>query len=478
MIRSDVRHEMLRIAGKKVETKSRLEVHFPWDNRLVGSVPRATPELVAEAFRIAHAYKPRLTRYQRQQILLKTAELLVARKEELSRLITLESGLCLKDSLYEVGRAFDVFTFAGQLCLLDDGQTFSCDLTPHGKPRKIFTLRQPLNAISAITPFNHPLNMVAHKIAPAFATNNRVVVKPTELTPLTCLALADVLYEAGLPPEMLSVVTGLPGEFGDAMITDPDIDLVTFTGSVPVGKYIAAKAAYRRVVLELGGNDPLIVMEDADLGKAAELAVAGATKNSGQRCTAVKRILVVEKIADAFAQEVLARAKKIKYGDPKDPDTDLGTVIHEKAAMTFERRVNDAAGKGAALLYGNIRKGALYSPTVVDRVPFDCELVREETFGPVIPMIRVKDIDDAIRVSNSTAYGLSSGVCTQRLDYITRFVSELDVGTVNVWEVPGYRIEMSPFGGIKDSGLGYKEGVWEAMKSFTNVRTYSLPWPG
>jgi acyl-CoA reductase-like NAD-dependent aldehyde dehydrogenase len=246
----------------------------------------------------------------------------------------------------------------------------------------------------------------------------------------------------------------------------------------PVGKYIAAKAGYRRVVLELGGNDPLIVMEDADLGKAAELAVAGATKNSGQRCTAVKRILVVEKIADAYAQEVLARAKKIKYGDPKDPDTDLGTVIHEKAAMTFERRVNDAAGKGAALLYGNIRKGALYSPTVVDRVPFDCELVREETFGPVIPMIRVKDIDDAIRVSNSTAYGLSSGVCTQRLDYITRFVSELDVGTVNVWEVPGYRIEMSPFGGIKDSGLGYKEGVWEAMKSFTNVRTYSLPWPG
>jgi putative phosphonoacetaldehyde dehydrogenase len=320
--------------------------------------------------------------------------------------------------------------------------------------------------------------MVAHKIAPAIATNNRVVVKPTELTPLTCLLLADVLYEAGLPPEMLSVVTGLPGEFGDALITDPDIDLVTFTGSVPVGKYIASKAGYRRVVLELGGNDPLIVMEDADLTKAAELAVAGATKNSGQRCTAVKRILVVEKIADAFAEEVLNRAKAIKYGDPKDPATDLGTVIHERAATTFERRVNDAVAKGATLLYGNIRKGALYSPTVVDKVPFDCELVREETFGPVVPMIRVKDIDDAIRVSNSTAYGLSSGVCTQRLDYITRFVSELDVGTVNVWEVPGYRIEMSPFGGIKDSGLGYKEGVQEAMKSFTNVRTYSLPWPG
>src|SRR5260221_6558705 len=287
----DVRHEMLRIAGKKVETTGRLEVRFPWDNRLVGSVPRATPELVAEAFRIAHAHKPRLTRYQRQQILLKTGELLVARKEELSRIITLESGLCLKDSLYEVGRAFDVFTFAGQLCLLDDGQTFSCDLTPHGKTRKIFTLRQPLNAISAITPFNHPLNMVAHKLAPAFATNNCVVLKPTELTPLTALFLADVLYESGLPPEMLSVITGRPEDIGDELIVNPKIDLVTFTGSVRVGKYIAAKAGYKRLVLELGGNDPLIVLDDADPDKAAEPAGAAATKNSAQPSPAVKRLI-------------------------------------------------------------------------------------------------------------------------------------------------------------------------------------------
>lgn len=474
-----VRHETMRIAGRKVDTPDRIEVFNPYTNEVVGTVPRGTHEHAREAFRIAAAYKPKLTRYERQKILMTTAEKLAARREEIAALITAESGLCKKDSLYEVGRAYDVFSLAGQLAIKDDGEIFSCDITPHGKARRIYTTRQPLlGVISAITPFNHPLNMVAHKVAPAIATNNRVVLKPTELTPLTALLLADVLYEAGLPPEMLSVVTGLPADIGDEMITNEHIDLITFTGSVPVGKYIAAKAGYRRMVLELGGNDPLIVMEDADPDKAAELAVAGATKNSGQRCTAVKRILVVESVADAFAEEVLARAKKIKYGDPKDPNTDLGTVIHERAAMTFERRVNDAVAKGAKLLYGNIRKGALYSPTVVDRVPFDCELVREETFGPVIPMIRVRDIDDAIRVSNSTAYGLSSGVCTQRLDYITRFVSELDVGTVNVWEVPGYRIEMSPFGGIKDSGLGYKEGVWEAMKSFTNVRTYSLPWPG
>jgi putative phosphonoacetaldehyde dehydrogenase len=320
--------------------------------------------------------------------------------------------------------------------------------------------------------------MPAHKIAPAIATNNRVVLKPTELTPLTALALADILYEAGLPPEMLSVVTGLPGPFTDELIVNPMIDLITFTGSVPVGKLIAARAGYKRTVLELGGNDPLIVLEDADLDKAAELAVTGATRNSGQRCTAVKRILAMESIAGDFAERVVAKAKILRAGNPRDPMTDIGTVINERSAILFQERVQDAVGKGAVLLHGNDRQGAVFPPTVVDKVPFDCDLVREETFGPAIPIIRCRDVDDAIRIANSTAFGLSSGVCTNRLDLITRFVNELNVGTVNIWEVPGYRIEMSPFGGIKDSGNGYKEGVVEAMKSFTNIRTYSLPWPG
>jgi putative phosphonoacetaldehyde dehydrogenase len=473
-----VRHETMRIAGRKVDTADRVEVFNPYTNEVIGTIPRGTHEHAREAFRIAAAYKPKLTRYERQKILMTTAEKLTARREEIAALITAESGLCKKDSLYEVGRAYDVFSLSGQLAIKDDGEIFSCDITPHGKARRIYTTRQPLlGVISAITPFNHPLNMVAHKLAPAIATNNRVVLKPTELTPLTALLLADVLYEAGLPPEMLSVVTGLPADIGDEMIVNEHIDLITFTGSVAVGKYIAAKAGYRRMVLELGGNDPLIVMEDADPDKAAELAVAGATKNSGQRCTAVKRIIVVDKVADAFVAAVLAKAKKLKAGNPEDPDVDVGTVITEGAAKMFERRVIDAVAKGAKLLHGNNRQGALYPPTVVDHVPFDCELVKEETFGPAIPIIRAKDIDDAIRISNSTAFGLSSGICTNRLDYITRFINELDVGTVNIWEVPGYRIEMSPFGGIKDSGLGYKEGVVEAMKSFTNVKTYSLPWP-
>ena len=469
-------HETLRIGGEKPDRDERIEVFNPLGNSVVGTVPCATREDVARAFDIAAAYTPALTRYERQQILTRTAEILTSRRDAISDLITAELGISKQDSLYEVGRAFDVFSLAGQLCIIDDGEIFSCDLTPHGKQRRIYTQRDPLKAISAITPFNHPMNMVAHKVAPAIATNNCMVCKPTELTPLTALALADVLYEAGLPPEMFSVVTGLPGEIGEEMITNDQIELITFTGGVAVGKHIANHAGYRRTVLELGGNSSLIVMEDADLEKAAAMAVQGATKNSGQRCTAVKRVLCVESVADEFAPLVVSEAQKIRYGDPMSPDTDMGTVVHEAAAQLFETRVNAAISEGATLLYGNDRQGALYSPTVLDHVPRDAELVVEETFGPPIPIIRVKDIDDAIAVDNGTAFGLSTGVCTNRWDHITRFVSELKTGTVNIWEVPGYRIEMSPFGGVKDSGLGYKEGVIEAMKSYTTVKTYSLPW--
>ena len=473
-----IRHESMRIAGQLVDNPRRIEVLYPYTGEVVGTVPKGTVDDVKRAFAAAAAYTPKLSRYERQRILMDTAEFLVARRDEISDLITLEAGICKKDSLYEVGRAYDVLTLAGQLCIQDDGQIFNCDLTPQGKQRRIFTLRQPLRAISAITPFNHPLNQVAHKIAPSVATNNCMVLKPTEKTPLTALLLADLFYEAGLPPEMLSIVTGDPAEIANEMLTNEHAELVTFTGGVPIGKYIARNAGYKRIVLELGGNDPLIVMEDADLDKAADLAVTGATKNSGQRCTAVKRILAVESVADAFTERCLEKVKAIRYGDPMDPAVDMGTVIDPAAAQLFERRVDEAIAGGAKLLHGNKREGALFSPTLLDHVPHDAELVMQETFGPVVPILRCpNEIAEVIRVSNSTAYGLSSGVCTHRLDYITRFVEELEVGTVNIWEVPGFRIEMSPFGGVKDSGLGYKEGVIEAMKSFTNVKTWSLPWP-
>ena len=475
-----IKHQSMRIAGKKVDAEKNINVHYPYTNEIIGTVPAGTAEHAKQALDIATNYQPKLTRYERQQILQKTAEELVRRKEEISDVITYELGISKQDSLYEVGRAFDVFALTAQLSILDDGEIFSCDLTPHGKARKIFTVREPLRAISAITPFNHPLNMVAHKIAPSIATNNCMVCKQTELTPMTAMLLADILYDAGLPPEMFSVITGWPQDIGLEMIQNPNIDLITFTGSVGVGKYIAEQAGYKRTVLELGGNDPLIVLNDLtddDLKKAVELAVTGATKNSGQRCTAVKRILCQNKIADRFVEMALERAKKIKFGNPMDLLTDLGTVVNAEAAELFDKRVSMAEADGAKVLYHPGREGALLPPIVVDNVNYKSELVLEETFGPIIPIIRVPDEDEeVIKISNSTAFGLSSGVCTNNFMRAKNYIKNLEVGTVNIWEVPGYRIEMSPFGGIKDSGLGYKEGVIEAMKSFTNVKTFSLPW--
>jgi putative phosphonoacetaldehyde dehydrogenase len=474
---SRVLHESLRIAGEKVARDRTIDVCHPYTGAVVATVPKASLDDVRRALRIARDYRPTLTRHDRYRILMKAGEIVASRRDEIARLITLESGLCLKDSNYEVGRASDVLLFAANQALVDDGQVFSCDLTAHGKSRKVYTLKEPLQGvITAITPFNHPLNQVIHKVAPGVATNNRIVLKPSEKTPLAAYVLADILYEAGLPPQMLSVVTGDPAEIADELLTSADVDLVTFTGGVAIGKYIAAKAVYKRQILELGGNDPIIVMDDADLDEAATLAASGSYKNSGQRCTAVKRMLVHEKVADRFVELLVEKTRAWSYGDPFDPKVEMGTVIDEPAAKRFEAVVNEAVSQGAELRVGNVRRGALYSPTVLDHVQPQMTVVREETFGPVSPVIRFKDLDEAIRIANGTAYGLSSSVCTNRLDVITRVVQELHVGSVNVREVPGYRLEMTPFGGIKDSGLGYKEGVLEAMKSFCNTKTYSLPW--
>ncbi|MCZ2136096.1 MAG: phosphonoacetaldehyde dehydrogenase [Burkholderiales bacterium] len=471
----------MRIHGKRIGADRSgdrvIAVHNPYTGETIGSVPKVTLEEIRDAFTVSRRYKPNLSRYERAAILNRAAAIAERRKAEVAALICAEAGLCMKDALYEAGRVSDVFLFGANEALRDDGQIFSCDLTHHGKRRRVFTQRAPLlGVISAITPFNHPMNQVAHKVVPSVATNNRMVLKPSEKVPFSAILLADFLYEAGLPPEMLSIVTGDPREIADELLTNEHVDLITFTGGVAIGKYIARTAGYRRMVLELGGNDPIIVMEDADIDEASTLAVQGSYKNSGQRCTAVKRMLVHEAVLERFTEQVVAKTRAWSYGDPSDAAVEMGTVIDEPAARLFEARVNEAVTQGARLLVGNERRGALYSPTVIDRVDPAMTVVREETFGPVSPIIAFRDIADAIRISNGTAFGLSSSVCTNRLDYITRFVSELDVGTVNIREVPGYRLELTPFGGIKDSGLGYKEGVQEAMKSFTNLKTYTLPW--
>ena len=351
----------MRLAGVAVGAERSgaraIAVHNPFTGEQLGTVPKASLEEVRATLALAHAYQPRLTRYERAAILQRAAALIAQRLDDIARLISAESGLCLKDTLYEAGRVSDVLLFGANEVLKDDGQIFSCDLTPHGKQRRVYTQRAPLlGVITAITPFNHPMNQVAHKVVPSIASNNRMLLKPSEKVPFSAIYFADILYEAGLPPEMLSIVTGDPAEIADELITHPLVDLVTFTGGVAIGKVIAGKAGYRRVVLELGGNDPIIVLEDADLDEASTLAVQGSYKNSGQRCTAVKRLLVQESVADDFAQRVLEKTRAWKHGDPSDRSMDMGTVIDEAAAMLFERRVHDAVAQGAKLLLGNERQ--------------------------------------------------------------------------------------------------------------------------
>lgn len=464
------------VAGQPVGTTKVLEVRSPYDKRLVGTVKLANASHAQQAIDAALKGGKKLTRYDRYSILEKARLLLVERKEEFAQAISAESGLAIREARYETGRAHDVLLFAAIESLKDDGQIFSCDISPSGKARKIFTLREPLSLAVCITPFNHPLNQVAHKIAPAIAVGTPVILKPSEKTPLTAIKLVELLYEAGLPHYMLSVLMGPTTEIAEPLVKDPRVEIVSFTGSVAVGKHIASSAGYKKVILELGGNDPVIIMEDADMDTAVLLAAEGSFRNSGQRCTAVKRILVHEKIKDAFVEKFVAKAKEYTCGDPADPETKVGTVIDEASAIYLEDVVKKAVAKGAKILLGGKRSGALLEPTVIVDVPRDADMVVHESFGPLAPIMTFKDIDDAIALSNSTAYGLSSGIVTNNMEYALRFVKELKVGTVNINEVPGYRIESSPFGGIKDSGLGVKEGVIEAMKCFTFVKTFSMPW--
>jgi len=464
------------VAGKKIISENTLEVRSPYDQRLVGTVALANASHAEQAIEAALKGGQKLTRYDRFSILDKARQLLIERRDEFAKIISAESGLAIREAIYETGRAHDVLMFAAMESLKDDGQIFSCDISPQGKARKIFTTRDPLSLALCITPFNHPLNQVAHKIAPAIAVGTPVILKPSEKTPLTAIKFTELLYDAGLPHYMLSTLLGATSEIAEPLVKDPRVEIVSFTGSVAVGKRISTVAGYKKVILELGGNDPIIILEDADMDTAVHLAAEGSYRNSGQRCTAVKRILIHENIKEAFIEKFVAKSKTYTCGDPSDPATVVGTVIDEAAATYLKSVVNRAVEQGAKILLGGKRTGALMEPTVITDVPRNADMVVHESFGPLAPILSFKDIDDAIALSNSTAYGLSSGIITNNMQHAIRFIKELKVGTVNINEVPGYRIESSPFGGIKDSGLGVKEGVIEAMKCFTFVKTFSMPW--
>jgi aldehyde dehydrogenase (NAD+) len=463
-------------AGKAAAGGRFITVRSPHDGAEAGRVALASRQDVEAAVAAARAFHDTPNRYERSKILDSTRVALEARREEFARLITSESGLALRETRYEVGRTLEVLRCAAMEALRDDGQIFSTDISPLGKARKIFTTREPLRCAAAITPFNHPLNQVAHKVAPAVAAGTPLVLKPSEKTPLTAFKFAEVLYAAGLPGPMLSVLVGPTSEVAEPLVCHPDVDLVAFTGSVSVGKKIASLAGYKKLVLELGGNDPLIILNDADLDLAVTLAAEGSYRNSGQRCTAVKRILIEEGIAAEFTRRLVEKTKEYICGDPTDENTKVGTVIDEASAVHLETVLREAVAGGAKVLIGGGRRGAFVEPTVVADVPRACRMVVCESFGPFAPILKVRDLDDALEVANSTAYGLSSGVITTNLTSAIKAIKALRCGTVNINEIPGFRTENSPFGGVKDSGLGVKEGVIEAIKACSYVKTFSLPW--
>ena len=465
------------IAGQPVSSGVKLEVRYPWDNSLTGTVTQITPEQLEETIATGLSGGGPPSRFERAEILRRTRDLLNTRSDAFADLIRLETGLCQYETAYEVGRTLDVLEFAAMEALRDDGQIFSGDLTAQGVSRKIFTIREPLQLVASITPFNHPLNQVAHKVAPAVAAGTPIILKPSDKTPLVALRFAELLYEAGLPGNLLSVVSGPIDSVVTPLVRDERVEMVAFTGSVAIGKHIASIAGYKKLCLELGGNSPLIVLDDADLDLAAKLAAEGAFRNSGQRCTAVKRILVHEKILDAFTERLLAVAQDYPCGDPADKNTRVGTVISAGAAASLVSALDAAVADGAEVLWsGGTREGAVFPPTVVGNVRRTSRMVVEESFGPLAPIIAVRDLDDAIDLANNTAFGLSTGIVTNNLAAAVKAVKHIRTGTVNINQVPGYRIESSPFGGVKDSGLGIKEGVIEAVRFMTNTKTVSFPW--
>jgi aldehyde dehydrogenase (NAD+) len=464
------------VGGKQLAGERWLDVRNPYTGQLIGRVASSEKVSTLQALSRAHEAKICLTRYERHDLLNRMAERLEAQAAEVSRLITDESGLCLKDTKYEVARASDVLRFAAIQSLLDDSEVFPCDVSRVGRARRIYTMREPLQLIACITPFNHPLNQVVHKIAPAIATNNKCVLKPSQLTPLSAYRLIAMALECGMPPDMVSVLSGPTSDVAETIVASPLVEMITFTGGTATGKRIAETAGYKRLVLELGGSSAMLVLADADPAQAVEIAIAGIFKNSGQRCTAIRRLLVHKSIVRQFAELLAERTSKLKVGDPYDADTDVGTVISEKAAIEIEKRVQQSVDEGANVLVGHRREGAVYAPTVLDHVRNNHPVVACETFGPVAPILPFETLDEAIQIANDSEFGLSGAVVSDHWPSIQRVISELRTGTVNVNEAPGFRLEWSPFGGIKSSGLGYKEGVIEAMKSMTYVKTYSLPW--
>ncbi|MGB9837499.1 lactaldehyde dehydrogenase [Methanothermobacter sp.] len=463
------------IDGEYVGGDNRFSVRNPFNGREVDTVPIAGRDDVLRALEAAHRAKGAMSDLSARRIsenLHDVADELRAEMDEFARLITLESGKPIRFSRDEVKRSVETARLCAEEAGRLYGESIPMDAGIGGKGLIGFTVRIPLGVVAAITPFNYPLNLAIHKVGPALAAGNTTVLKPSLEAPLSALRLCEILNEH-FPQGAVNALTGRGREVGDVIIDSPLVDKITFTGSVEVGRYISRRASMKKVTLELGGNDPLIVMDDADVDSAVEAAVRGSYLYSGQVCIAVKRMVVHEDVADEFADKLVDKTRRLRAGDPLDPKTDIGPLINEEAAIEVERRIEGAVDDGAQLLHGGSRSGNFVEPTVLDHVRPEMEVVSEETFGPVSPIIRFSDADEAVGIANGTCYALQAGVFTENIRTALKMASEIEAGTVLVNKQSTFRVDHMPFGGFRCSGMG-KEGVKYAIEDMTRTKLVVL----
>ncbi len=461
-----------------MKNKDRFDVLNPFNGEVVDSVNNLSRVQVHSVLNDSLNFHCNLTSKERSEILLKTADYLKQNTNSLAQLISLESGLSLQDTTYEVGRVINCAKYSAKVCsLLERDITGEFVLDEENNP-ELKVVTEPLDLIIGITPFNHPMNQVAHKVFPAIAAGASIVIKPSEKTPLSAIKLTEILVECGLPKDMVNIVTGVePIITLDHILSFPLLEMVTFTGGLSAGlaiqqRMIDFKHGLKRYVPELGGCSSLIVCDDADINIAVDLTLKGCFKNSGQRCTAVRRVVVDNKIAEEFIDLLTFAVRSLNFGNPLNQNTNMGTVVDEEAATNIKRRIDSAITGGAKLLYGGTQSGALLSPTVLDNINLTMDLVSNETFGPVCPIIRAKDFEDAISIAKDTNYRLACGIVTTDENKAIRASNELKVGQFNFNGPPGYRTEAAPFGGFGDSGNGEKEGIILAARGMRRIRTF------
>ena len=460
------------IGGEFVDSSDHYDVKNPYNGETVDTVPICFRPDVDKAVEAANSAKKALCDMSAKEVsnnLYSAYEELESRSEELAKLIVLEAGKPYKQAIGELNRSAETLKFAAEEAKRIYGESVPIDATGSVDERFLaFTKKVPLGVVGAITPFNYPVNLALHKIAPAIAAKNTVVVKPSTEAPLSALKLVEIINNH-FPDGVINSVTGYGSEVGDALVVSEGVDKISFTGSIATGLFISSRAGMKKLTMELGGNDPLIVLDDADIEKAVSAAVSGAFLFSGQVCIGVKRIILDNNIADEFIDLFVKEASKLKMGNPMDKSTDIGPLINENAAIHVEQSVNSAIEDGAELLLGGNRKDCFYEPTILDKVDMSMDIVANETFGPTAPIIRVDGIDEAIKEANNTQYGLQAGVFTENVHNALRCANEIDAGSVLINKESTFRTDAMPFGGFKSSGLG-KEGIKYAVEDMCKFK--------